>query len=183
MTKIILKSNFQAHQKLVLILLFIVTFFIGSLVLLAFLLGAVKVIEMGVWDFVYLMLFPISLYIMLLLLSKNGVVIDNKQLFTSKFIFKKPWYRKKVDMTGMTDISILKFQGKQKFMFASAADPDKAYSVGLQRAFLLNENHTAKKLLFEVINEEMAQQAVQTIQDETGLNFKVYSPKIRSRRR
>ncbi|MFD0977045.1 hypothetical protein [Salinimicrobium gaetbulicola] len=183
MTKIILKSNFQAHQKLVLILLFIVTFFIGSLVLLAFLLGPANKIGISVWDYVYLMLFPLSLYIMLLLLSKNGVVIDDNQLFTSKFIFKKPWYRKKVDMAGMTDISILKFRGKQKFMFASAADPDKAYSVGLQRAFLLNENHTKKKLLFEVNNEEMAQQAVHTIKEETDLNFTVYSPKIRSRRR
>ena len=183
MTKIILKSNFQSHQKLVLILLFIVTFIIGSLVLLALLFGESSLSEWRVGDFIILMFFPLSIFIMVNLLSKNGIVIDNNQLFTSKFIFKKPWYKRKVDMTGMTDISILKFNGKQKFMFVTAGNPDKAYSVELQKAYVLNEKHTTKKLLFEVNNEEIAQEAVNKISKEIGLNFEVYNPRFRSRKR
>lgn len=183
MTKIVLKSNFQSHQKLILILFFIVTFIIGSLVLLALFFGAANEVEWRAGDYIFLMLLPLSLYLMLILLSKNGVLIKNNQLFTSKFIFRKPWYKRKVNMAGMTDISILKFRGKQKYMFIVAASPDKAYTVELLKAYLLNEKHTKKKLLFEVNSEEMAQEAVKTISEETGLNFETYNPRFRSGRR
>ena len=166
MTNIILKSNFQAHQKLVLILLFVVTFIIGSVGLWEVGCGESSLSEWRVGDFIVVMFFPLSIFILLNLLSKNGIVIEKSELFTSKFIFKKPWHKRKVDMTGMTDISILKFNGKQKFMFVTAGNPDKAYSVELQKAYVLNEKHTTKKLLFEVNNEEMAQEAVNKISKE-----------------
>jgi len=183
MTKIILKSNLQSHQKMVLIFFFIVTFFIGSLMLLALLTGAVSELGWTTGDTFHLMFFPLSLFILLNLMSKNGVVIDNNKLYKSKFIFKKVWFKKKVDMSGMTDISVLKFQGKQKYMFVVAGSPDRAYSVELQKAYLLNEKHTSKKLLFEVNDEEMAQKAVKTITQETDLVFNTYNPRFRSRRR
>ena len=107
MQKLILNSALTSHQKFVLSLLFLVTFFIGSIHVLALLLGHFKDTVLYEGDYVGLLMFPVSLFALLHLLSKNGFVIKNNELRTAKFVFKIPWRGKKVDLTDKTDISIL----------------------------------------------------------------------------
>lgn len=183
MEKIILKSNFSLHQKLVLILLFIVTFIIGIVMFTALIMGWTKEVKLGIVDYVMFFFLPLSFLALLHLFSKNGIIIDGNKLFNSKFIFGFPWSKKQADIKGITDISILSFKGNQKYMFAFAANPDKGYSVSINKVYLLNEKHTIKNLLFTTRDRELAEKTIEKINNTFNFNYCKYNPRFNTRRR
>ena len=183
MQKLILNSALTAHQKFVLSLLFLVTFFIGSIYVLSFLLGHFRDTVLYEGDYVGFLMFPVSLYALLHLLSKNGFVIKNNELRTAKFIFKTPWKGKKVDLSDKTDISILKYKGAQRFTFAVVANPNQTYEVYNNRIYLLNSNHSVKDLIFTTKDASSAEKAVSFLNENFGLNFSNYNPPAVRRRR
>lgn len=188
MKKIILKSGLTLHQKIILILVFIVTFLIGTIMLLALILKTLKFPEFEedfiAIDYFLLFLFPLSVFFLLILLSKNGVVIfKNKDIYSAKFIFGKYWFKQKVNLTDITDISILSFKGIQKFAFVSAASPDKGYTVYNNEIHLLNEKHTTKRHLITTNDLDLAEDTVHKINETLNLNYMPYNPRFGYRRR
>lgn len=183
MKKLILKSALTSHQKFILFMLFIATFLIGSDYVMAFLLGQFTGITLNLADYISLLMFPVSLFALLHLLSKNGFVIKNGQLRTAKFVFGQSWTSKKVDLTDKTDISILKFKGVQKFTFAVVANPNQGYEVYNNKIYLLNSNHSVKDLLYTTKDEAAAEKAIGFINETCNLNFSDYNPPVVRRRR
>lgn len=183
MKKLILKSSLTSHQKFFLSMLFLVLFFIGSIYVLSLFAGLMKDFPLSLRDYISLLMFPISLVAMLNLLSKNGFIIENNELSTAKFVFKIPWSSKKVNLTDKTDISILKYKGSQKFIFALVANPNQAYEVYSNRIYLLNSNHSVKELIFTTKDDLDAEKAISFINESFGLNFSNYNPPVLRRRR
>lgn len=183
MKKLILKSSLTSHQKFVLSLLFLVSFFIGSIYVLSLFAGLMKDSSLNLADYISLLMFPLSLVALLNLLSKNGFIIENKKLMTAKFVFKIPWSSKKVDLNDKSDICILKYKGAQKFTFAVVANPDQAYEVYNNRIYLLNSNHSVKDLIFTTKDDLDAEKAISFINESFGLNFSKYNPPVVRRRR
>jgi len=85
-------------------------------------------------------------------------------------------YQKKISLENITDVSILKFNGHQKFAFFSKGNPDLDYEIFLNEIYLLNEKHTSKTFLISSENLILVEQAVALIQKELKLNFNKYSP-------
>lgn len=183
MEKIILKSGLSGHQKFVLFLLFIVTFFLGSVMFLALIMGWTRDVELGIIDYVLFFFLPLSFLSLLHLLSKDGILIDSNKLFSTKFIFGFPWSKRKADLEGITDISILSFQGNQKYMFAFVANPDKGYSVSIYKIYLLNEKHTIKRILFTTKDRELAEKTIDQINKTFQFNYYKYNPRFVTRMR
>ncbi|WP_108868852.1 hypothetical protein [Aquimarina aquimarini] len=148
MKKIIYSSNFTIHQKLILILIFIVTFFLGSLFLFGIIIWSIGVPdfqEYSLIDFSLAILFPISIIILIMLCCKKGIMIKNKKLYRSQFLFGNVILKKEIPLQDSTDISILIYQGTQKFSWSSMARPDQGYTVNSNKLYVLNTKHTIKK--------------------------------------
>lgn len=162
---------------------FIITFFLGVLSVSAIIAGFYIENEAELIDYIFPLLLPLSFYIFILLFSKQGVVINNGELKYAEFIFGKVFTKKEINLNGITDISILTMSASQKFAFVSAAKPDLAASIVLNKVCLLNENHSKKILVFSTKKRLFAEKIVNEIKKEFNYNFRKYSPPRSSRRR
>jgi hypothetical protein len=66
-------------------------------------------------------------------------------LYQARFLLEKPITRKKISLDHITDVSILKLKGHQKFAFFSKGNPDLAHEIFLNEIYLLNEKNTLKR--------------------------------------
>lgn len=187
MKKIILDSNFTLHQKIMLIATFIFSFVIGSLSLIYVVFMLLNLTEstenFEAADYFSLFLFPVSIFILLLLLSKNGLIVNKSNLYSAKFIFGKYWFKQKKDLTNITDITIFSTKAAHKFAFISVINPDKQYSVNQNKIFLLNEKHTVKRLLIQTNDIKIANEAIIQITKILGLKYMKYNPRFNTKRR
>jgi hypothetical protein len=183
MKKIIINSKFSTHQKLVLTVLFLVTFFLGSLSVLAIITGFYRENEAFLMDYITPLLFPLSIYLFILLFSKQGVLFDEGKLKYAEFIFETVFAKKEIDLTNITDISILTYNVTQKFAFVSGARPDLAEDTALNKVYVLNENHSKKIFVLSTRKRKFAEKIVDEISKELNFKFKKYSPPRVSRRR
>ena len=182
MKKIILKSGLTIYQRIMLILVFIFTFSIGGIMVLTLLFKILKVPEFDQEfvgnDYFYLFFFPVSLFILLIILSKNGILVTNKKdLYSAKFIFGKYWFRQKVDLSDITDISILSYKESLNFAPFSFALPEKKYEVYNNKIYLLNEYHTIKRYLISTSDMALAEKTVDEIKEVLHLNYELYNPR------
>ena len=130
-----------------------------------------------------LFFFPLSMFILLQLFSKNGIFIHNENLYNAKYIFGNLWYRRKVNLIEITDITILSFKGSQKFAFIYVALPDKGYEVYRNEIYLLNKKHTIKRHLITLDDKEMAEKAIRQINEIFNFDYKPYNPRFNTNRR
>jgi len=181
MKKVIIKSGFSSHQRFMLILFFIFSFILGTLELIAIALS--ETLELYAGDYILLFLFILSLGILVLLISKEGIIIYKNKLFNSQFIFGKPYLKSEVDLNNMHDISILNYNMSQKLVFISSANPNFSEKIRVSKIFLLNENHSHKRLVLSTKKIEHAELIVNEIKNAFSLNYNNYSPPTRRRRR
>lgn len=183
MKKIILKSGFTFYQKTMLVLVFLATFTIGAYMFLLLMFKLLKVPEYdyeftGIFYF-FLLFLPLSFFILLILLSKDGILItDDKALYKAKFIFGKNWFKQKADLNGITDITILSLKGTQNFAPFTFALPDKKYDVYNNEIYLLNHNHTIKRFLISTRDKKLAEKTINEINEVLNLNYKSYNPRF-----
>lgn len=163
-----------------LIIFFVFFFIIGTSEIIGITLSVAVKLNTG--DYIAVFLFVASLGILGLLLSKEGIIIDNQKLFNSQFIFGKPYLKTEIKLSNMTDISILNYDMSQKLVFVSAAKPDFSESIRMSKIYLLNENHSEKRLVFSTIKMEYAELIVKEIQNEFNFIFNHYNPPTRRRR-
>ncbi len=113
-----------------------------------------------------------------MLCCKKGIMIKNKKLYRSQFLFGNVILKKEIPLQDSTDISILTYQGTQKFSWSSMARPDQGYTVNRNKLYVLNTKHTIKKFVIDTPKEALANQSVQLIVDELGLEFSTYNPRF-----
>lgn len=176
MKKVIFHSGFTFHQKFILVVLSIVLLY-KTLIIYTVLFVSIfdKPTLTGV-QYIYLLSFPLTLFVVGLLFSKKGISIDNGNLYQARFLLGQQITRKKVSLDHITDVSILKFNGHQKYAFVSKGNPDLSHDIFLNEIYLLNEKHTTKLFLISSENEVLVEQTVALIQKEFNLNFNKYSP-------
>lgn len=133
-------------------------------------------------DYLALFLLVVSFGILGLLLSKEGIIIDNHKLFNSQFIFGKPYLKTEIKLFNMTDICMLNCDMSQKLAFISAAKPNFSEIIKVSKIYLLNENHSQKRLAFSTRKKEHAELIMKEIQNEFGLKYNHYNPPTRRRR-
>lgn len=168
MEKLILEYRLTNHQKLVLslvpafLLFFITEMLSHSLNFRGYL----------------LVLFCVLLFIFMIgrIFSRRGLVVKNENLYLGVFYFNTLIFKKKIDLSDWTKISILKFNRRQKYMFFSAAKPDLAYQFNSFDVCLLNDKHTRRRTLVSLKNEENVQNAIRFLSANFNLKFEVYSP-------
>ncbi len=176
MKKIIFHSSFTFHQKFILVILFIILLFKTLDIYTALLIGFLDKPLISGAQYIYLLSFPLTLFVLGLLLSKKGILINNGNLYTARFLWGQKITQKKISLENITDVSILKFNGHQKFAFFSKGNPDLDYEIFLNEIYLLNEKHTSKTFLISSENLILVEQAVALIQKELNLNINKYSP-------
>lgn len=118
----------------------------------------------------------IFLFLLLLTISKKGLVKDTHQLYTGIFIFNTLVFKKRVDLRNKTCFSILKFRKSQKYAFFSAAKPDAAHSFNTFDIYLLNEKHTEKDMLISLKKEKNSTLASDFISSFKDYRYEIYSP-------
>jgi hypothetical protein len=183
MKKIIINSQFTGHQKFMLSIGFIFTFTIGGFTLFGITYCLIKGISTDVADYIFLLLFPLSIFLFMLLLSKQGIIINNGELKYSQFIFKHPFMKKNIDITNVTDVCIILSNGTQKLAFVFGGNPDLAVNIESYRIFLLNKNHSSKLELITTRKSDLADQVIKGLTDELNLEYNTYNPPVVARRR
>lgn len=118
----------------------------------------------------------VFLLLLLLTISKKGLVKDNHQLYKGLFIFNTLVFKKRVDLKNRTCFSILKFRKSQKYAFFSAANPDAAHSFNTFDVYLLNKKHTEKDLLISLKKEKNSKLATDFIASFRDFKYEIYSP-------
>ncbi|MBR8537795.1 hypothetical protein KDU71_19645 [Carboxylicivirga sediminis] len=162
-----------------LILFFIFSFIVGTGEVIGIAIS--DSLDLYPGDYIALLLFIISPGILILLLSKEGILISKDQLYNSQFIFGKPYFKTKIDLQNMKDISILNYNMAQRLVFISAANPNFAEKIRVSKVFLLNENHSQKRLVLSTKRMEHAELLVREIENAFALNHTDYNPPTRRR--
>jgi hypothetical protein len=131
-------------------------------------------------DYLFVLVIPfvVSFVLLMLLLAKKGVLIIKNKIYKTQYIFGKILSKKEIELMDITDISILKYSGRQKYNFFSAAKPDLSYTIENNKIYLLNERHTIKNFIISTENKELAEKTVEIIKNHFNLNFKLYSPRF-----
>ena len=176
MRKLILNSKYTIHQKLVLIVLFLITFLYGFTSNILIISGEYINSKTQLIDYIFPLLLPVSIYIFILIFSKQGIIFDSDKLSYCQFIFGIPIKKEKIYLKDITDVSVLTVNISQKFNFFSAANPDLAERFSLRKIYLLNENHSIKRLIISLKNKELSDKVVTQIQNEFNYNLNNYSP-------
>jgi len=180
MKKLIVKSGLTSHQRFMLTIFCAFFFIVGTSEIIGITLFPTMKLHTG--DYIALFLFVVSLGILFLLLSKEGIIIDNHRLFNSQFIFGKPYFKTEIQLLNMTDISIMNYDMSQKLVFVSAVKPDFSEDIRVSKIYILNENHSQKRLVFSTIKRERAELIMKEIQNEFNFKFNHYNPPTRRRR-
>ena len=88
-----------------------------------------------------------------------------------------------MDIKGITDISILLFKGTQQYGVLFIANPDKGYSISIYKIYLLNKNHTVKRLFFTTTDFKLAVKTINQINKTFNFNYTEYNPRFGTKRR
>lgn len=180
MKKVIVKSGLTSHQRFMLIILCAFFFIVGKSEIIERTLFPIMKLHIG--NYIVVFLHVVSLGILGLLLSKEGIIIDSHKLFNSKFIFGKPYFMTEIKLLNMTDICISNYEMSQKLAFITAAKPDLSETIRVSKIYLLNENHSQKRLVISTFKKEHAELIMKEIQNEFGFKFNHYNPPTRRQR-
>ena len=93
-------------------------------------------LELYAGDYFILFLFIASFAMLGLLLSKEGIIINENKLYNSQFIFGKPYMKSNINLDNMTDISILNYNMSQQLVFLSAANPNFSENIRVRNNFV-----------------------------------------------
>ncbi len=176
MKKVIFHSGFTFHQKFILVVLSILLVYKTLMIYAVLFVEFIDKQMLSGGQYLSLLSFPLTLFVIGLLFSKKGISIDNGNLYQARYLLGQQITQKKVSLDHITDVSILKFKGRQKFAFFSTGNPDLDYEIFLNEIYLLNEKHTTKLFLISSENQVLVEQTVGLIQKEFNLNFNKYSP-------
>ncbi len=181
MKKIILDSKFSLFQKVTLFVGFIITLYYGGMGSYLWILGQFD--DLGNIVFVFPVLLLISIPLFMLLFSKQGIVMVEQKLYYAFFFFKKPFYKKKIALDNITDVSILTFDAKEKFTYVFNTIHDINPKIEFQELYLLNANHTQKTFVISSTKREQIKKAASAISATLNFKIKTYSPPRSKRRR
>lgn len=132
-------------------------------------------------DFVSMVNLMLAVILFLVYLIKHGMVVIQSELYTSKFLFGKPFNLKPVDIELFKDIDILKYNFKSYNEFGDQTETDKDHAEF--KVFLLNESHSSRKLISKTFNKEEALSIKAFLVDELGVKPNKYNPPSSRRRK
>lgn len=179
MKQLILNSATTLQQKIILIGFGLITLIVGGLTLLWFIfyfLEKVEYSEVGVFDIILLILFFFSFFLFSAALSKEGLIIAKDEVFKSFFLFKKSVKKTKIDLNGVSDISILKFNVARKVATWTSVNPEQTQDYTDFRVYGLNASHSKRTLIYNAQSKEQAKLIVNAMVSDLGLNYVAYNP-------
>ncbi|SHI68182.1 hypothetical protein SAMN04488096_103297 [Mesonia phycicola] len=185
MKKTIINSKFTGQQKLMLTVFMIIAFLIGlpTLIYLFIEMPGQPNYVNSFSDYFFSSLFFVSIFLFMLLFSKQGIITDNGNLKYSLFIFGIPFLSKKINLENITDITILTYRASQKLAWVSVANPDLSVSTEISKVVLLNSNHSYKDIILITRRRDYAEKIIKSLNEELNLEYNIYSPPVISRRR
>ncbi len=187
MTKIILKPFATSHQKFLLYSFFIAFFFIGLGTIawyIAYFMGKPVTVEpYTTTDLIVLLFFLLSFVLLGIALCKEGLMLDEKRLFKSIFLFKKPIKSSPINLDDYTDVSVLGYNMNQKYAFGASPNPDQSVDYREYRIYLLNSRHSKKHLVASIKDSAMANDTARQLVENLGLTNSRYNPPISKKSR
>tara|TARA_R110002072_G_scaffold22666_4_gene79638 strand:- start:10070 stop:10501 length:432 start_codon:yes stop_codon:yes gene_type:complete len=108
--------------------------------------------------------------------SRRGLIAKNNELFIGVFYFKVLFFKKRIDLSKWSKISLLKFNKRQKLAFFTSANPDLSEQYNSFDVCLLNEKHTRRLVLISLKNEENTQIVIRFLSENFSLKYETYSP-------
>ena len=108
--------------------------------------------------------------------SRRGLVVKNDKLYIGVFYFNILIYKKHLDLSEWTKLSILKFRRNQKFAFFTSANPDLSQRFNFFDVCLLNDKHTRRHTMISLKKEESAQNVIGFLSSNFNLKFEIYGP-------
>ena len=173
--EIILERNLDFHQfKNVFILNFICVFVFLMLM---------KIEPDLIMNFLKL-IFGIAVVVCVcLMILKKGIVIENKVIHISYYLFGLKIFKQKVETENMKIITLFKFIKSTNYNYAKRHpsnvtrwEPNLNYQSNSFQIFLLDENHTEKKKVLSLVKEQNSNKAIEFITKNTDLKIEIYNP-------
>jgi hypothetical protein len=170
MKKLILEYRLTNHQKFILSLV--------PAVLLLFIMGMFSA-SLNFKGYIFVFLCSILfVFFVGMVFSRRGLVVKKDKLYIGVFYFNMLIFKKHIDLSEWTKLSILKFRRRQKFAFFTSANPDLSQRFNISDVCLLNEKHTRRLTLISLKNEKNAQNAIGFLSTNFNLKLEIYSPDL-----
>ncbi len=112
------------------------------------------------------------------IISKKGLLTNEKGFFKAYFAFGKLIYKQEVDLSNKPVASILKLRKSQNLPSAGIVYPSGNHNFYKFYVYLLNESHTSKTELIDLKKQENAKQIVDFLTKNIDLKSELYSPNL-----
>ena len=118
-----------------------------------------------------------------LMILKKGILIENKFIYIGYYLFGLKIFKQKLETENMQIITLLKFIKSTNYNYekrhpsnVTRWEPNLNYQSNSFQIFLLNENHTKKKKLLNLVKKENSDKAIEFITKNTNLKIEIYNP-------
>lgn len=167
MNKIIIQPRFTAHQTVIILLLPLI--FVGVLI------ADIK-LALNRESLYSIAMLLISLVAILFAFIKKGFLVENDTLYQGYFLFGIKIYSSLIDTSTISKIAILKFRKTQKLPWFSVAKPDLATDFKVFEVNLLNEKHTKRLAVIDIIKEEKVASVISFLTSNLPVTLEEYRP-------
>ncbi|MGY0393277.1 hypothetical protein ACW5R3_12050 [Bizionia sp. KMM 8389] len=114
--------------------------------------------------------------ILTFIVSKKGIIANNKGLFKAYFSFGKLIFKQQIDLNNKPIVSVLKLGKSQNLPSVGIVYPSGKHSFYKFYVYLLNESHTSKTELMDLKKQENAKLIVDFLTKNIDLKSETYSP-------
>ncbi len=124
--------------------------------------------------------FLVSAITFLLLFTKKGIQVENKDTFSiAYFLFHIVLYKKEVKIKNYPSISLLKHRMRRKVggnIFSSGPLQELEHPFMEYRICLLNKQHTIKETILCTEKEDLAKKVIKLLVEKYDFREEIYSP-------
>ena len=173
MDRIIIQDRFTAHQKITILLYFGGPFI--AAIIAQFIIGFSTSFSVGIF---FKMSIFLLIYVFLFFIAflKRGFIALDDKLYRVVFLGRIVLLKKYINLFERPKLSVLQFKKTQKLPFFSAARPDMANEFNSFEINILNDKHTHREAIIDIVDEQKAAATVTFLTTHFDLQHEIFSP-------
>jgi hypothetical protein len=114
---------------------------------------------------------------------KEGLTFENNEALKSYFLFKRKVTAKKINLDGIKEMTIMKFDMARKVAMFTTPNPEQTEDYAEYRVYGLNENHSKRVLVYNATSTEQAKLIANALAENLSLSLVAYNPPRLTKRR
>ena len=115
--------------------------------------------------------------IIVITFSKKGILISEGNIFKTNYFAGRIIYKIRIEKNNKNVVSVLSAKAMPALGYSITDRLDFKHSMTIFKIFLLNKNHSDKKLIISVNSKENAEKTISFLTENNNCVFENYNPK------